>query len=154
MRRKKPPTTSSVRVTGAPIAAATREWLAAFKPRIKPKLSAFMLEHARDDTGARIRPMPFQGEMADAFTDPDTRRVSVMKSSRIGYSTILQCFMAYRIKYDPARSLIYQPTIDDAEKFSRDDLDPVLQWPIVRTVAEFKPRHRDNQIRAKRYKGG
>lgn len=154
MRRKKPPTASSLRVNGAPIAAAVREWLAAFKPRIKPKLSAFMTEHARDETGARIRPMPFQGEMADAFTDPITAQVSVMKSSRIGYSTILQCFMGYRIKYDPARSLIYQPTIDDAEKFSRDDLDPVLQWPIVRTVAEFKPRHRDNQIRAKRYKGG
>ena len=30
----------------------------------------------------------------------------------------------------------------------------LIQWPVVRTVAQFKPRHSDNQIRAKRYKGG
>ncbi|WP_235512530.1 phage terminase large subunit family protein [Sphingomonas sp. Leaf17] len=113
-----------------------------------------MAAHARSDDGARIRPFPFQADIADAFTDPETSQLSVRKSSRIGYSTILQCFVAWRIKYDPARTLIYQPTIDDAEKFSRDDLDPVLQWPIVRSVAIFKPRHADNQIRAKRYKGG
>ncbi len=113
-----------------------------------------MVEHARSDDGARIRPFPFQADIADAFTDPDTAQLSVRKSSRIGYSTILQCFVAWRIKFDPARTLIYQPTIDDAEKFSRDDLDPVLQWPVVRSVATFKPRHADNQIRAKRYKGG
>lgn len=136
------------------VLAAVREWLAMFAPRHKPKLSEFMLEHTRDDTGASITPFPFQLEMADAFTDPETAQVSCRKSSRIGYSTILQSFLAYRIRFDPARSLIYQPTIDDAEKYSRDDLDPVLQWDIVREVATFKPRHADNQIRAKRYKGG
>lgn len=137
-----------------PIANATAEWLAAFKPRVRPKLSTFMWEHARTDEGTRIRPFPFQEGIADAFTDPETEQLSVRKSSRIGYSTILQCFIAWRIKHDPARTLIYQPTIDDAEKYSRDDLDPVLQWDVVRSVAVFKPRDRDNQIRAKRYKGG
>jgi phage terminase large subunit GpA-like protein len=134
------------------VLSAVREWLAMFAPRPKPKLSEFMLEHACDDTGASITPFPFQLQMADAFTDPETSQLSCRKSSRIGYSTILQSFMAYRIRYDPARSLIYQPTIDDAEKYSRDDLEPVLQWDLVREVATFKPRHADNQIRAKRYK--
>ena len=138
----------------AAVLAAVGEWLAMFAPRPKPKLSEFMSDHACDDTGAPITPFPFQLDMADAFTDPETTQLSCRKSSRIGYSTILQCFMAYRIRYDPARSLIYQPTIDDAEKFSRDDLEPVLQWDVVREVATFKPRHADNQIRAKRYKGG
>ncbi len=142
------------RANGAHGVAVARAWLAACKPRERPPLSAFMVEHARSDDGARIRPFPFQSDLADAFTDPETSQVSVRKSSRIGYSTILQCFVAWRIAYDPARTLIYQPTIDDAEKFSRDDLDPVLQWPVVRKVATFKPRHADNQIRAKRYKGG
>ncbi|KQM65797.1 terminase [Sphingomonas sp. Leaf17] len=142
------------RAPGAHGAALAQSWLAACRPRERPPLSTFMAAHARSDDGARIRPFPFQADIADAFTDPETSQLSVRKSSRIGYSTILQCFVAWRIKYDPARTLIYQPTIDDAEKFSRDDLDPVLQWPIVRSVAIFKPRHADNQIRAKRYKGG
>lgn len=153
--RKAPPKPISLAIAGgADIVGAVREWLSIFKPRIKPKLSDFMAEHGRTDDGRRIRPFPFQSDMADAFPDPETEQVSVRKSSRIGYSTILQCFVAWRIRYDPARTLIYQPTIDDAEKFSRDDLDPVLQWKVVREVATFKPRHADNQIRAKRYKGG
>lgn len=139
---------------GAHGVALAQGWLAACRPRERPPLSKFMTEHARSDDGARIRPFPFQADIADAFTDPETAQLSVRKSSRIGYSTILQCFVAWRISHDPARTLIYQPTIDDAEKFSRDDLDPVLQWPVVRKVATFKPRHADNQIRAKRYKGG
>ncbi|WP_380787245.1 phage terminase large subunit family protein [Sphingomonas sp. R86521] len=142
------------RAPGAHGVTLAAGWLAACRPRERPPLSKFMAEHARSDDGARIRPFPFQADIADAFTDPETSQLSVRKSSRIGYSTILQCFVAWRIKFDPARTLIYQPTIDDAEKFSRDDLDPVLQWPVVRSVATFKPRHADNQIRAKRYKGG
>lgn len=142
------------RAPGAHGVALAAGWLAACQPRERPPLSKFMVEHARSDDGARIRPFPFQADIADAFTDPETAQLSVRKSSRIGYSTILQCFVAWRITFDPARTLIYQPTIDDAEKFSRDDLDPVLQWPVVRSVATFKPRHADNQIRAKRYKGG
>lgn len=158
--RKKAPTTSAIEpvaalsVCGAQIAAAARDWLKSFKPRKREPLSVFMAEEGRLDDGARFRPFPFQNGIADAFTDPRTPQVTVRKSSRIGYSTIVQCYLAYRINRDPARSLIYQPTIDDAEKYSRDDLDPVLQWPCVRKVATFKPRHRDNQIRAKRYKGG
>lgn len=149
---KTKPAPEPYRAPGAHGVALAADWLAACRPRERPPLSRFMAEHARSDDGARIRPFPFQADIADAFTDPETSQLSVRKSSRIGYSTILQCFLAWRIKFDPARTLIYQPTIDDAEKFSRDDLDPVLQWPIVRSVATFKPRHADNQIRAKRYK--
>lgn len=152
--RRKTKAAEPLRVPGAHGVSVAQSWLAACKPRERPPLSAFMVEHARSDDGARIRPFPFQSDLADAFTDLETSQVSVRKSSRIGYSTILQCFAAWRIAYDPARTLIYQPTIDDAEKFSRDDLDPVLQWNVVRKVATFKPRHADNQIRAKRYKGG
>lgn len=151
-RRKGKPETIAVR--GAAIARAVRGWLASFKPRPRPPLSVWMAEHARLDEGARFRAFPFQCGIADAFTDPDTDQVTVRKSSRIGYSTIVQAYVAYCIAQDPRRLLIYQPTIDDAEKFSRDDLDPVLQWPVVRKVATFKARHRDNQIRAKRFKGG
>lgn len=153
-RPKATTTLDAIKVRGAEIADAVRYWLSTLKPTVRPPLSQFMIDHARSDDGARIRPFPFQADMADAFTDPKTSQVSCRKSSRIGYSTILQCFVAWRIRYNPARTLIYQPTIDDAEKFSRDDLDPVLQWSVVRKVAEFKPRHRDNQIRAKRYPGG
>lgn len=145
---------SAVQAASGQIAAAAREWLSAFKPKLRIPLSEWMAEHARLDDGTRFRAFPFQNEIADAFTDPETSQVSVRKSSRIGYSTIVQGFVGYSISCDPRRLLIYQPTIDDAENYSKDDLEPVLQWPAVRAVATFKPRHRDNQIRAKRFKGG
>lgn len=144
----------SLAARGADIAAAAREWLAAFRPRKRVPLSQWMAEHARLDDGSKFRAFPFQNGIADAFTDPEVVQVSVRKSSRIGYSTLVQGYVAYSIECEPRRLLIYQPTIDDAEKYSRDDLDPVLQWPVVRKVATFKPRHADNQIRAKRFKGG
>ena len=141
-------------VNSPAVAEAAREALAAFKPRKRLPLSVWMAEHARLDDGSKFRAFPFQTGIADAFTEPDTAQVTVRKSSRIGYSTIVQGYAGYCVAADPRRLLIYQPTIDDAETYSKDDLEPVLQWPVVRAVATFKPRHRNNQIRAKRFKGG
>jgi phage terminase large subunit GpA-like protein len=148
------PKPDTLRVRLAEVADAVRECLAIFKPRDKPPLSIWMADHARLDDGSRFRAFPFQNGIADSFTDPETSQVTVRKSSRIGYSTIVQGYTGYCIAADPRRLLTYQPTIDDAENYSKDDLEPVLNWPAVRKVATFKPRHRDNQIRAKRFKGG
>lgn len=145
---------AALAVASADIADDAREWFSAFEPIERIPLSQFMAEEGRLEDGTKLRPYPFQADIADAFTDHETEQVTVRKSSRVGYSTIVQSFVAYRICRDPARTLIYQPTIKDAEDFSRDDLDPVLEWPCVTAVAIFKPRHRDNQVRAKRYKGG
>jgi phage terminase large subunit GpA-like protein len=116
--KKSPPKKAepeTYRAPGAHGVALARAWLTACKPRERPPLSKFMAEHARTDDGQRIRPFPFQADMADAFTDLETQQLSCRKSSRIGYSTILQCFVAWAIKHDPRRQLFYQPTIDDAE---------------------------------------
>lgn len=153
-KAKTTPPIEPIRVEGRSIAQAVRSWLASFRSEKAIPLSEWMEEEARLDDGSRYRAFPFQRGIADAFTAPETEEVSVMKSSRIGYSTIVQGYIGYSIRRAPRRLLIYQPTIDDAEKYSRDDLDPVLQWPAVRKVATFKPRHADNQIRAKRFKGG
>jgi phage terminase large subunit GpA-like protein len=117
-------------------------------------LSQWSALHARLDNGKRFRAFPFQDGIADAFSDPATEQVTVKKSSRIGYSQIVQNYIGWCISQSPRRLLIYQPTIDDAEKYSRDDLEPVLLWPAVKAVATFKPRDRNNQVRAKRFKGG
>lgn len=155
MKTMAPTTTATtVEVTGAAIAEAAREWFARWKPKPRLSLSEWSRKYARLDSGKRFRAFPFQDAIADAFSDPETKQITVKKSSRIGYSQIVQNYVGWCITQSPRRLLIYQPTIDDAEKYSRDDLDPVLRWPVVKKVAEFKPRHRDNQIRAKRFKGG
>jgi len=72
MRRTKPPQPPppTIRARGKQIAAAAREWLAAFKPKERIPLSEWMADHARLDDGGRFYAFPFQNAIADAFTDP------------------------------------------------------------------------------------
>ncbi|MCR0981801.1 phage terminase large subunit family protein [Roseomonas populi] len=149
-----PPTSEPFPVEGAVVAAQVARWFETWKPRKRLSLSEWSAQHARLESGKRYRAFPFQNGIADAFTDPAVRQITVMKSSRIGYSQIVQNYVAYCIHQAPTRLLIYQPTIDDAETYSKDDLEPVLQWPAVRERVVFKPRHPDNKLRAKRFPGG
>ncbi|MDT8276710.1 terminase gpA endonuclease subunit [Roseomonas mucosa] len=141
-------------VEGEIVAAAVRRWFGAWRPKRHQSLSEWSAQNARLEGGKRYRAFPFQNGIADAFTDPEVEQISVMKSSRIGYSQIVQNYIGYCISQRPTRLLIYQPTIDDAEQFSKDDLEPVLQWAAVREVVTFRPRDPKNQIRAKRFPGG
>jgi phage terminase large subunit GpA-like protein len=157
MRETSPPSPSTSEpfpAEGPVLAAQVSRWFEAWKPRKRLSLSEWSAQHARLDSGKRYRAFPFQNGIADAFTDPAVRQITVMKSSRIGYSQIVQNYVAYCIHQAPTRLLIYQPTIDDAETYSKDDLEPVLEWPAVRERVVFKPRHPDNKLRAKRFPGG
>lgn len=156
MKKPKPgqKTANTFAVAGAKIVEEATKWFRAWKPKRSISLSEWSAKHARLGDGRRYKAFPFQNGIADAFTDPAVTQITVKKGSRLGYSQIVQNFVAYCIHQRPTRLLIYQPTIDDAEKYSKDDLEPVLQWPAVRSVVEFKPRHPDNQVRAKRFPGG
>jgi phage terminase large subunit GpA-like protein len=149
-----PSTPEQFPVEGPVLAAQAARWFEAWTPRKRMSLSEWSAKHARLADGKRYRAFPFQNAIADAFTDPAVRQITVKKSSRIGYSQIVQNYVAYCIHQAPTRLLIYQPTIDDAEAYSKDDLEPVLEWPAVRERVVFKPRHPDNKLRAKRFPGG
>jgi phage terminase large subunit GpA-like protein len=144
----------ALEVQGARLAAEVGRWFGAWKPKRTVSLSVWAAQHARLVDGRRYRAFPFQDGIADAFTDPQVTQISVKKSSRIGYSQIVQNYVGFCIHQRPTRLLIYQPTIDDAENYSQDDLEPVLQWPAIRSVVQFKARHRDNKVRSKRFPGG
>jgi phage terminase large subunit GpA-like protein len=152
--KKAPRTAETFTVVGSKVAEEAAKWFRAWKPKRSISLSQWSAQHARLADGRRYKAFPFQIGIADAFTDPKVTQITVKKGSRLGYSQIVQNFVAYCIHQRPTRLLIYQPTIDDAEKYSKDDLEPVLQWPAVRSVVEFKPRHPNNQVRAKRFPGG
>lgn len=104
----------------------------------------------------RWRPYPYQVGMMDAFTDPSVERVTIMKSSRVGYTRMIDHAIGYGIHHDPAPMLIVQPTIEDAEDYSRDELEPMFRDTPVLTplVADAKARTSDNTIKRKRFPGG
>lgn len=102
------------------------------------------------------RPYPYQIGILDAFTDPEVETITVMKSARVGYTKILDHAIGYGIAHDPAPMLVVQPTIEDAEDYSKDELDPMFRdTPVLAgRVSEQKSRSASNTIKRKRFPGG
>jgi len=141
-----------VAVRGALLMEHTRRWLAALMPKTRMSLSEWSARFARLEDGTRYVAFPFQNGIMDAFTDSGVKQISVRKSSRIGYSQIVKNYLGYCADQNPCRVLVYQPTIDDAEDFAKDDVSKVLEWPVIRRL--FKRRDKNSTIRSKRFPGG
>lgn len=75
----------------------------------------------------RIKLYPFQKGIADAIGDPTIERVSVLKSARIGYSTLLNGAIAHFVVNDPSLVLVYLPSEDLAKSFVTSDLEPTFE---------------------------
>ena len=92
----------------------------------------------------------------DAFTDPAVERITVKKSARVGYTKILNHIIGYSIHHHPRSVLVVQPTVDDAQGYSKDEIAPMLRDTKVLQglVAEAKSRDSANTILKKSYPGG
>jgi terminase, large subunit len=104
----------------------------------------------------RWRTIPYQRGIMDAITDPAVERVSVMKSARVGWTKILDAAIGYYMEQDPCPILAVQPTVEDAEGFSKEEIDPMLRdCPVLRDVVRSSSkRDGKNTILHKRYAGG
>lgn len=94
--------------------------------------------------------------MMDAFCAPEVEQVTVLKSARIGYTKIIGHVTSYYIHQDPCSVLIVQPTIGDAEDYSKDEIQPTLQeTPVLREIfGDSKSRNSGSTITRKKYPGG
>ncbi|NUB29457.1 phage terminase large subunit family protein [Azospirillum brasilense] len=139
---------------GSVLAGHVARWLAALKPKQRQSLSEWSAKNARLEDGSRYVAFPFQIGIQDAFTEPEVKQITALKASRIGYSQIVKNFIAYCADQAPSRVLVYQPTIDDAEDFGKDDVAKLITWPAVRRLFSTKTRDSNNTIRSKRFPGG
>jgi phage terminase large subunit GpA-like protein len=71
--------------------------------------------------------IPFQKGWMDAFTDPSLEYVVVKKSARVGYTKTIVALTGYHAEHDPCPIMIVQPTDDDAEQFSKQEIAPMLR---------------------------
>lgn len=107
------------------------EWYA-WRPPPKLTLSEWADLHFRLSAESaaepgRWRTLPYQRGILDAITDPAVERVSVMKSARIGYTKCINAAIAYHIHHDPCPILVVQPSIEDAEGYSKEEIAPMLR---------------------------
>ena len=99
---------------------------------------------------------PYQVGIMDAFTDPSIEKITLIKSARIGYTKCINHAVGFHIDHDPAPMLIVQPTVEDAQGYSKDELAPMLRdTPVLSgIVSEPKSRDSDNTILRKAFPGG
>ncbi len=106
--------------------------------------------------GWKWKTLPFQREIADAFSDPLLETVTVLKSARVGFTKLLAGYFCYRIHFDPSGILAVLPAQEDAEGFSKDDIAPALEATpeVAGLVGDPKARDSANTILHKVFPGG
>lgn len=104
----------------------------------------------------RWKTIPYQRGMLDACTDRAIERVTIIKSARVGYTKMLNHLIGYHMHYDPCPIMVAQPTIGDAEGWSKDELAPMLRdTPVLEgLVADTSKRDSGNTILHKQFPGG
>ena len=97
------------------------------KPPPEMTLSEWADQFARLPAGTsaepgrwRIQNMPYQREIMDAITDIAVKKVVIMSAAQIGKTAMIINVIGYYVHYDPSPIMVIQPTIDMAEKFSKE----------------------------------
>lgn len=133
----------------------------AFRPPEKLTLSEWADRYAflsaeSSAEGGRWHTLPYQKGIMDAITDAKIEQVTVMKSARVGYSKILNHTIAFHIHQDPCPIMLVQPTIEDAQGYSKEEIAPMLRdTPCLKgLVSESKAKDGANTILQKQFPGG
>lgn len=110
----------------------------------------------------RTSRVPYLKEPMDIATNKDTEMVVLMFSSQTGKSECLLNVMGYYAEHEPSSQLMLQPTVETAEAFSKERIDPMFKWsePLKNIVEQEgkdgrgNSRKSSNTIRMKHYSGG
>lgn len=138
-----------------------RSFLEALRPPKKLSLSEwadefFYLSAESAAEAGRWKTLPYQKAIMDAVTDPTIEQISVMKSARVGYTKIVNATIGYFIHQDACSIMVVQPTIEDAEGYSKEEIAPMLRdTPCLQgLVSDAKAKDGSNTILTKIYPGG
>ena len=99
---------------------------------------------------------PYMVEIMDAFTEPKVTDIAVVAMSQVGKSEFLLNAIGYIIDQDPASTIFVQPNLEDARKFSKLRIAPMVRdSPRLREkVADVKSRDASNTTLQKSFPGG
>lgn len=132
-----------------------------FRPPPRMTLSEWSDEHAVLSPESSADPgkwttIPYQRGIQDAMTDPRIEWVTVMKSARVGYTKCVGNLVAYHIHQDPCPMMVVQPTVEDAEGYSKEEIAPMIRdTPALQgLVSDAKAKTSNNTILQKMFPGG
>lgn len=99
---------------------------------------------------------PYLKEPMAAFTDPKVYKIVMVAASQVGKSELELNIIAYIIDQDPGSILFVQPSLDDARKFSRLRIAPMIRdsKKLKAKVSDVRTRDSGNTILQKSFPGG
>ena len=135
--------------------------LAGLVPPLRQALTEWVADHLRlpEDVSALpgpVRLWPFQRGIADAISDPTIERVTLVKSVRVGLSTLLTATVGNYVANDPAPILLLLPTEADCRDYTVSDLEPIFAaTPVLTNLlsADTEESGR-NTLLSRRFPGG
>ncbi|WP_371316909.1 phage terminase large subunit family protein [Rhizobium leguminosarum] len=104
----------------------------------------------------RVSLWPYQRDIADAISDPELERVTLVKPVRVGFTTLLTGALASYVANEPSPILALLPTEADARDYVVSDLEPIFAaTPALRGLlsAEADETGR-NTLLSRRFAGG
>lgn len=148
---------------------AIHDVISDFKPPENVTLSewADKYRYLSAESSAEVGPWqtsrtPYLKKPMDAFTDPNIKQIVLMASSQLGKSEFLLNAIGYIIDQKPASILFIQPTIPDAQKFSRQRITPMIR-DTPKIAAKFEGQEKKqfkktgkstNTVLQKSFRGG
>lgn len=105
----------------------------------------------------KFHPEVFQTEMMNVVLDPLVHEIVVMKSTQFGFSDgVLNNVIGYYIDADPKPIMMVQPTVDDAKKYGKLRITPMIEsCPALREkIKDRVSRRSGNTLALKEFPGG
>ncbi len=135
--------------------------LASLTPPPRLSLSEWIETHLRlpEDVSAlpgEVRLWAFQRGIADAISDAEIERVTLVKSVRVGLSTLLTATVGSFVANEPSPILLLLPTEADCRDYVVSDLEPIFAaTPALRGLlsADNEEAGR-NTLLSRRFPGG
>ena len=123
-----------------------RQSIQPLRPKERLSRSDWAERHFQVTKGSstgRWKTRPYQRDILADWDNPRIWRTSLMKSSRVGATTLLNIDECFSIHWEPCDSCTVQPTTGDAEKYSRDTFDSLIENVDVLRELFSKCKHRD-----------
>ena len=99
--------------------------------------------------------VPYLREPMDFINSPGPSHVVLMFASQVGKSEVLLNTLGFYACQEPAPQLLLQPTLDVAEAFSRERIEPMIRsTPALSAVIDQRERQSGTTKLRKDYPGG
>ena len=124
------------------------EWADKYR-QLSPEISA--------EAGTwRTSRTPYLKDPMDALTDPKVKRIVMVACSQVGKSELELNMIGYIMDQDPGSILFVQPTLDEARKFSKTRIAPMIRdcSRLRGKVSDVKSRDSSNTMLQKSFAGG